>query len=267
MQPTTTIQTLSSEFLTHFAITEVVQPFPPSGQKTVYLVRRNGVLQILKVFIYGNERDAQEVELLKKYDSLPGIPCIYEHMVHNGQLIVFEEYIEGEDLHSILGNYVGDTDKVMALMRAIIDIMEPVWNDKVVHRDLKPKNIKILPDGTPVILDFGIARDLSADSLTGTGDGQPMTWDYASPEQYSGEKDSITYRTDFFSLGLIAYQLYYGSHPFGDSRDSIGAKFVRSDNQITIEDEHPLNKFLTSTLTLNPSGRPRNVNLLKQNLI
>ena len=245
---------------------EILQTFPQSGQKTVYLVRRNGELQILKVFIYGNERDVQEIELLKKYDSLPGIPSIYEHLVHQGQLVVFEEYIEGDDLESIIANYTGDAGRIVTLMSDIVEIMEPVWNDEVVHRDLKPKNIKILANGKPVILDFGIARDLSADSITGTGDGQPMSWDYASPEQYNGDKHSVSYRTDFFSLGVIGHKLYYGNHPFGTDYASISSRFARNDGHLQLQVDCPLNPFLESCLNLQPSGRPRNVDLLRQNL-
>ena len=88
----------------------------------------------------------------------------------------------------------------------------------IVHRDLKPANIIIRPDGTPCIIDFGIARFLDMESLTNTlSPSGPRTPLYASPEQMRNDKHLIDMRTDFFALGIVAMELFLGVHPYDPS--------------------------------------------------
>jgi tetratricopeptide (TPR) repeat protein len=88
----------------------------------------------------------------------------------------------------------------------------------VVHRDLKPSNILVSPDGTPRLLDFGIAKLLTDDeeSIDQTQGLGPCTPRYSSPEQIRG--GSITTASDIFVLGIILYELVTGAHPFDAAR-------------------------------------------------
>ena len=228
------MQTLTPEFQKQFGISKVIGSFN-GGQKIVYIVEdTSGKKMAMKSFIYYTPRDIQEIDILRRLGALPGISKIVDVKDYQGKPLLFEEYIEAPDLEEIIPSYEGNIDKVRTFIIDSVDILSPIWKEKIVHRDLKPKNIKILSDGKPIILDFGIARDLTAQSLTDTGETQPMTWNYASPEQYNGDKDSIGYRTDFFCLGLIAYMLYYQRHPFGSTKAEIEGKFATSDNEIAL---------------------------------
>ena len=257
------MQTLTPDFMKQYSISEVVNSFADSGQKVVYIVKDNkGTLLAMKSFRNCNARDIQEIDILKRFKALPGISKIVRVETYSGAPLLFEEYIDGPDLHDVKATYAGDEGRIKALIKNMAQILKPIWEVKIVHRDLKPKNIKILKkDGSPVILDFGIARDLSAESITKTGDRQPMTWDYASPEQYAADKGSISYRTDFFALGLIGYNLFYQKHPFGNSQAEIEQKFQKNNNTIYLED-NGLKKFFEATLVIEPSGRVRNVESL-----
>ncbi len=246
-----------------YSISEVVNSFTDSGQKVVYIVKDNkGVMLAMKAFRNCTDRDIQEIEILKRLTALPGISKIVRVETYDNAPLLFEEYIDGPDLHDIQATYKGDENRIKLLIKNMAQIMKPIWEAKIIHRDLKPKNIKILKkDGNPIILDFGIARDLSAESITKTGDKQPMTWDYASPEQYAADKGSISYRTDFFALGLIGYNLFYEKHPFGSSQTEIEQKFQSNNNTLYLED-NGLKKFFEGTLVIDPSGRVRNVESL-----
>src|SRR5690606_39120026 len=76
----------------------------------------------------------------------------------------------------------------------------------LLHRDLKPQNVILRPSGTPVLLDFGIAQDESAERLTQTGQllGTPS---YMSPEQAAGDPRAVDVRSDVYGLGAILFTL------------------------------------------------------------
>ncbi|HEY4515590.1 MAG TPA: protein kinase [Candidatus Paceibacterota bacterium] len=260
------MQTLTVDFQKRYDIAEVLNCFN-GGQKTVYIIKdKSGKKMAMKVFIDCTSRDIQELDILSRFNSVDGISKIIKIEDYQGKPILFEEYIDAPDLQDIMNSYQGDVSKVKDLIKNVAHILKPIWVERIIHRDLKPKNIKILESNKPVILDFGIARDLSAQSLTATGDSQPMSWDYAAPEQYSRDKNTISYRTDFFSLGVIAYRLYYQKHPFGNTKAEIEQKFLSKNNIFDLIPNDSLNNFFLATLMINPSGRPRNVEMLVKTL-
>ncbi|NOT02798.1 MAG: serine/threonine protein kinase [Phycisphaerales bacterium] len=128
------------------------------------------------------------------------------------------DYIDGQpvDVHCD-AQKLSITDR-LRLFQHICDAVSYAHRNLVVHRDLKPNNILVTPDGHPKLLDFGIAKILGADdtddstnrTLTGV---QPMTPRYASPEQITG--GAITTATDVYSLGVVLYELLTGHRPYG----------------------------------------------------
>ncbi|MBM6807342.1 serine/threonine protein kinase [Bacteroides caecicola] len=129
-------------------------------------------------------------------------------------ITVIEEYIEGSTLRNVMSNYQS-WDEIKKFLNELINALEVVWDNNVVHRDLKPENIIIRPDGTPCIIDFGIARFLDMESITNTLQQMgPCTPLYASPEQLRNDKNSIDIRTDFYAIGIIILELYLQKYPF-----------------------------------------------------
>jgi len=104
----------------------------------------------------------------------------------------------------------------LQLFRKVCDAVQYAHRHLVVHRDLKPSNILVTADGSPRLLDFGIAKLLADDGSAGPAQtmtaAQMMTPEYASPEQARGE--AVTTATDVYSLGVLLYQLLTGKRPY-----------------------------------------------------
>jgi Tol biopolymer transport system component len=121
------------------------------------------------------------------------------------------EFIEGEAITAWCEHHTLKLEQRLRLFLQVCEAVEFAHRHLVVHRDLKPSNILVAVDGTPKLLDFGIAKMLVADTdnpavtVTGT---QMMTPEYASPEQVRG--DPVSPAVDVYALGLILYELLTG---------------------------------------------------------
>jgi serine/threonine-protein kinase len=236
------------------------------GQKYVFIATCNKKKCAIKMFKYGfGEREKRELSFYIANKELAGIPKVLDVKNEKNETIIVEEYIEGDCLQNIIGNYNSSATETSKLICDIADIMEPIWHKGKTHRDLKPLNIIITPKGLPVVLDFGIFKDPELTTITDTG-VQPNSWPFAAPEQLLGNKKHISYRTDFFSLGVLAYFLYYQKLPFGLQRDDVIAKMIAHDMSYSTENDCELNDFFEATLKFDVSKRPRNVKLFKEAL-
>ncbi len=141
------------------------------------------------------------------------ITTIYDFGVENGIPYIVQEFLTGEDLDKKIkrGDPIPMTRKIEILM-AIADGLAYAHNASIVHRDVKPANVRVLEDGTVKVMDFGIAKSLQSESnLTQTGITLG-TSAYLAPEQIRGEP--IDRRTDIFALGVLAYELLTYRKPF-----------------------------------------------------
>lgn len=111
----------------------------------------------------------REVNIQNEFNS-EYYPKIYFSEVNSDNILIYEEYIEGKDLWEILSGdniYKYNQRLCLELLLDLINALDLIWNRSIVHRDIKPNNIKIRSNGKPVILDLGIAKLLdSTDNLT-----------------------------------------------------------------------------------------------------
>jgi len=126
------------------------------------------------------------------------------------------EFVDGEPITTWCDRRALDLDRRLQLMQTVCLAVASAHSHLVVHRDLKPANILVTADGSPKLLDFGIAKLLAeeeAEGLTVTrpGGGHPLTPAYAAPEQILGKPVSTA--TDVYALGVLLYQLITGTLP------------------------------------------------------
>ena len=155
------------------------------------------------------------------------ITTIYDFgLTDEGLPFIVQEFLTGEDLDRKVKRK--DDLPLAWRVRVLIDICEGLHYAHVagiVHRDVKPSNIRILEDGTVKIMDFGIAKSMVSEStLTQTGITLG-TASYLAPEQIRGE--AVDARTDIFSLGVLAYELLTYARPFtGDHISTVLYKIM-----------------------------------------
>ncbi|MBV8274374.1 MAG: protein kinase, partial [Verrucomicrobia bacterium] len=136
--------------------------------------------------------------------------------LENGLPYLAIEYVDGEPIKAYCRNKGRDLYQILELFCKVCSAVSYAHKNLVVHRDLKPSNILVTSDGTPRLIDFGIAKTLVSEQESGPQDRTiglgPLTPRYSSPEQIHGEE--ITTAADIFSLGIILFELVAGSHPF-----------------------------------------------------
>ena len=148
-------------------------------------------------------------------------------------------YVKGTTLRDILrDNGPLPLDAIVNIIKPVASALHYAHQSGVIHRDVKPGNILVEPDGTVLLTDFGIARaaDSSQSALTATG--QVMgTADYLAPEQISGRP--ATPRSDLYSLGVVLYEMLTGVTPFaGETTASILYRQVH-DNPVPLRSINP----------------------------
>lgn len=156
----------------------------------------------------------------------PGVVDIYDYGSDQGIAYLVMEYVEGDALSRTL-NRVGRLTpaRTMALVAQAADALYAAHEKGIVHRDVKPGNLLVRPNGTLVLTDFGIARSAMVGQLTQAG-SVLGTASYISPEQASGRV--ATPVSDVYALGVVAYQCLSGHRPFeGDNAIEIAMRHVR----------------------------------------
>ena len=192
-------------------------------EATDHVIGRTVAIKILKDEYMGDPGFLERFRAEARHAALvnhEGIASVFDYGEENGSAFLVMELVPGEALSTILerdGQL--STDKTLDIVAQTSAALQAAHSAGLVHRDIKPGNLLITPDGRVKITDFGIAR--IADQVPLTATGQVMgTVQYLSPEQASGHPASPA--TDTYSLGIVAYESLAGKRPFtGESQVAI----------------------------------------------
>lgn len=204
----------------------IVRELARGGMGAVYLAQRADAYRqqvALKLIRRGLDTDfvlrrfQQERQILAGLDH-PNIARLLDGgTTPDGAPYLVMEYIEGQPIDQYCDAHKLTTVERLKLFRQVCAAVHYAHQRLVIHRDIKPSNILVTANGTPKLLDFGIAKllapDLSGDTIDPTAPAQRlMTPAYASPEQVRGEP--ITTASDVYSLGVLLYELLTGHRPY-----------------------------------------------------
>ncbi|HEY7312647.1 MAG TPA: protein kinase [Gemmataceae bacterium] len=143
----------------------------------------------------------------------PGVVTIHDVGVQDEKLYIVSDYIQGISLHTWLNNYQPNWRESARITLDVADALAYSHAHRTIHRDVKPENIILQDNNTPVLVDFGLAisDETPSDSERGYISGTPR---YMSPEQAMGMGHRIDGRTDIYSLGVVLYRMVCGRLPF-----------------------------------------------------
>lgn len=174
-----------------------------------------------------NDRTTREIEAMRRCQH-PNIAKLHLTSTcrFNGTTFAYlvEEFLPGGTLSQRMRGHVMSSREVRELGARLISALAETASLGLVHRDIKPDNIMFRSvEGQPVLVDFGLVRDLEQTSLTKTwqpvGPGTPL---FSSPEQLNNEKQLIDWRSDQFSLGVVLAMCVSGVHPYQHPGDDLG---------------------------------------------
>lgn len=206
----------------------ILRPLGKGGMGEVFLAERDdGTFQRQVALKLVHPRlDAREID--RRFRSERQILASLDHpniarllgggTTDDGRPYLVMEAIDGRPIDEYCDSEGLDIEQRIRLVLDVCSAVQAAHRSLVVHRDIKPSNILVTNDGTPKLLDFGIAKLLAPDlfphtvGATRSGAG-PMTPRYASPEQLMGRP--ITTASDVYSLGVLLFELLTGQSPYG----------------------------------------------------
>jgi serine/threonine-protein kinase len=233
MQPVETPRTYMGRYeLTHLVarggMAQVYRAIDLQLDRPVALKVLFPELSVDKTFVERFRREAQAAANL----SHPNIVPVFDWGEDDGVYFIVMEYIDGRSLSAVLRDPQRlPPNQIAQIGAGVAAALAFAHRHGVVHRDVKPGNILITPDGEVKVTDFGIARAINTEeSLTQTG-AVMGTAAYFSPEQAEGK--TVDARSDIYSLGVVLYEMAVGRPPFaGDSPVAVASKHVRDEPEM-----------------------------------
>src|ERR1700735_4625555 len=244
---------------------EILGELGKGGMGRVYKVRtviseRVKAMKVLLPDLAGQkdlaDRFLREIKMLASLDH-PNIAALRTAFTAENQLVMIMEYVEGETLAARVERGPVPVPDALKYMDDALAALSYAHKRNIIHRDVKPSNMMVTPQGLLKLMDFGIARSGNDKNLTVTGTALGSL-NYMSPEQIQG--GAVDARSDIYSLGIALYEILTGKQPFKrDSDFAIMAAHMKEIAQRPIElrPDMPqgLNDIIVMAIAKDPAQR------------
>jgi DNA-binding response OmpR family regulator len=154
-----------------------------------------------------NAKFEKEARILRHLAGHEGVPRVFEMIEIMNKKALIQEFIVGKTLYEVIERDLEEKE-VESVVIQLTDVVAHAHDLSVVHRDIKPGNIMVRPNGTIKLLDFGAAKELKEKEMSETVTGSRP---YMAPEQIMGKSQR---RSDVWAIGVVMYVLYTGMYPF-----------------------------------------------------
>ncbi len=201
---------------------EIIEEIGRGAVGVVYKARQKNLnrLVALKILLAGQAASEEQVKRFHQ-EALavaklrhPNIVPVYDVGVHEGKHYFAMEYVEGRPLHHIMKGSRFSPNEALEIILKVAAAISDAHRHGIIHRDIKPANIMIGESGRVQVMDFGLAKEVEADTQftrSGTTMGTP---NYMPVEQAQGDNKNIDARSDIYSLGAVLYEMLTGVPPF-----------------------------------------------------
>ena len=219
------------------------------------------------------EQFYQEASVLARLDH-PNLPKVSDYFSLDGREYLVMDFIEGRDMQEILNEILRQQKhlseaQVLLWAAQLLDALEYLHSQDppVLHRDIKPGNIKITPDNRLKLVDFGLVKVLQPDDArTVTVVQGRGTVAYTPLEQYGGDTGHTDVRTDIYSVGATLYHLLAGTPPQDAKERFLKSGLLEPLRQLNPAISTRTERAVFQALAMHPDERPPNVSELRQAL-
>ena len=212
-----------------------------------------------------NAKIEKEARILKLLSDHSCVPKFREIIEEKNKTILIQEFVIGKTLFEIIERELTN-EEVESIIIQLSDVVAYAHDHEIIHRDIKPGNVMVRPDGTITLLDFGVAKELKGKTFSKTVTGSRP---YMSPEQIMGKSQK---RSDVWAIGVVMYVLYTGMFPFYHEvekilMDMILEMPVTSPIKFNQDLDDKIERIIMKCLEKNPENRYPNANALKEDLL
>lgn len=237
-----------------------VKEFFPRGAITRNNQQTNEVVSVYGTkaanFHQGEEKFLQEARTLAQFNNVPGVVRVQDFFRENGTAYIVMEYLEGITLKQYLQTYGPIcVEEMQNIFAPILEALDKIHQNGVIHRDISPDNIMCLPEGEVKLMDFGAARDYTDYSAEGLS--VILKMGFAPIEQYDSHGKQGPW-TDIYALGATMYQCLTGRKPDDATKRSLEDTLV-SPSMLGVCIAPPVEYAIMRALQIRPADRYQNL--------
>jgi FixJ family two-component response regulator len=212
-----------------------------------------------------NAKIEKEARILKRLSDHACVAKFREIIEEKNKTILIQEFVIGKTLFEVIERELTNKE-VESIIIQLADVVAYAHDLEIIHRDIKPGNVMVRPDGTITLLDFGVAKELRGKTFSETVTGSRP---YMSPEQIMGKSQR---RSDVWAIGVVMYVLYTGMFPFYHEVEKILMDMIleippSSPTKFNQDLDAKIERIIMKCLEKKPENRYPNAKVLKEDLL